>query len=60
MVILVFLVNLVNLVNLAILVNLVIQVNLVQYINIPKYDEWGGWWGFGISVFFLKSLLYHV
>ena len=33
---------------------------------IPKYDEWGGWWGFGtariaeISVFFLKSLLYHV
>ena len=27
-------------------------------INIPKYDEWGGWWGFGmahiaeISVFF--------
>ena len=35
-------------------------------IDIPNDNKWGGWWGFGtvriaeISVFFLKSLLYHV
>ena len=39
-----------------------------RYINIDILNDniWGGWWGFGtariaeISVFFLKSLLYHV
>ena len=35
-------------------------------IDISNDNNWGGWWGFGtariaeISVFLLKSLLYHV